>query len=78
MVNRMSAGSDMEQGEREALPYQEPVRTWAGHGTGALCSLCGQPISAEDIEYEVELAPEADSRGLQFHVECYRVWETQS
>jgi hypothetical protein len=78
MVNGMSAGSDMEQDEREALPYQEPVRTWAGHGTGALCSLCGLPISEQDIEYEVELAPEAGSRGLQFHVQCYRVWETQS
>jgi hypothetical protein len=78
MDNRMAAGSDLEQGERRALPYQEPMRTWAGHGTGALCSLCGLPISEQDIEYEVELAPEAGSGGLQFHVQCYRVWETQS
>jgi hypothetical protein len=76
MVNGMTTSTDLEQGERQALPYQEPMRTWAGHGTGVLCSLCGRPIRAQDIEYEVELAE--SSRGLYFHVDCYRVWETQS
>ena len=38
------------------LPYEEPMRTWAGHGTGALCNVCGLAIRAHDIEYEVELA----------------------
>lgn len=69
-----------EKGERRALPYQEPLRTWAGHGTGALCSLCGTAIRAKDIEYEVELVGPAGggSRGLHFHFNCYRVWETQT
>ena len=78
MDNGTATRTNGEQGEPQTLPYQEPMRTWAGHGTGALCSLCGLPIRAQDIEYEVELAPAAGSRGLQFHVQCYRVWETQS
>jgi len=80
MVNGAVAGTIEEQGERRALPYQEPLRTWAGRGTGVLCSLCGTPIKPQDIEYEVELvSPGAGgSRGLQFHFNCYRVWESQS
>lgn len=77
-MDRMTASTDSEQGNKQALPYKAPMRTWAGRGTGALCSLCGLPIMAHDIEYEVELAPEADSPALQFHVQCYRVWEGQS
>ena len=81
MVNGALASTIEEQGERQRLPYQEPLRTWAGHGTGALCNLCGTPIVAQDIEYEVELVSPAASgglRGLHFHFNCYRVWETQS
>ncbi len=70
---------DMEQGQRQVLPYEEPLRTWAGRGTGVRCSLCGVPIRAEDIEYEVELlTPAGAARGLHFHFNCYRAWETQS
>jgi hypothetical protein len=49
---------------------------WASHGTGARCNLCGKPIEARDIEYEVELAP-AGNPGLHFHFNCYRTWEAQ-
>jgi hypothetical protein len=74
-MDRMTASTDSEQGDKQALPYKEPMRTWAGRGTGALCSLCGLPIMAHDIEYEIE---QADSPALQFHVQCYRVWEGES
>jgi hypothetical protein len=70
---------DVERVERPTLPYQEPLRTWAGRGTGVLCNLCGAPIRAQDIEYEVELlAPAANPPGLHFHFNCYRLWESQS
>ena len=79
MVNGAVGTVDMEQGERQELPYQEPFRTWAGRGTGALCNLCRTPIRPQDIEYEVELlAPVGNSRGLHFHFNCYRVWESQA
>ena len=79
MVNGAVGTVDVEQGERRMFPYQEPVRTWAGRGTGVLCNLCAAPIRAMDIEYEVELlAPTGNLHGLHFHFNCYRAWESQS
>lgn len=80
MINRaMASVADAESGERGALPYQEPLKTWASRGTGAQCNLCGATITAQDIEYEAELlAPLGNSRELHFHFNCYVVWEAQS
>lgn len=64
--------------ERQLLPYEEPARTWAGHGTGALCNFCGAAIKSHDIEYEVELITAGNVRNWHFHFNCYRTWEMQS
>ena len=77
MVNAATAyttGVSVE--EQRTLPYEEPTRTWAGHGTGALCNFCGRAINAQDIEYEVELLANGSARNLHFHFNCYRVWES--
>jgi hypothetical protein len=50
-----------------------PLRTWAGQGTGQRCHLCGRPIGAGEIEYEVENA----GRHLRFHFRCQQAWEEQ-
>jgi hypothetical protein len=68
---------DSVQDAREILPYQEPLRTWAGRGSGALCNLCGHAIKAQDIEYEIEVPPAGSDRSLHFHFNCYRTWEAQ-
>jgi hypothetical protein len=79
MVNLAPAcTADLKQDERQPLPYKEPVRTWAGYGTGALCNVCGLAVKAHDIEYEVELLTQGSVRTLRFHLKCYRIWETQS
>jgi hypothetical protein len=79
MMNAATAHkAEAKQGEQRLLPYEEPVRTWAGHGTGALCNVCGLTIKAHDIEYEVELLTLGNVRNLHFHFNCYRVWETQA
>ena len=79
MVNVATGyAANAKQDERRMMPYEEPVRTWAGHGTGALCNVCGLAIKAHDIEYEVELLTEGSARSLHFHFNCYRAWETQS
>jgi hypothetical protein len=54
---------------------RQPVRIWAGSGTGAMCSLCGCPIQAHEIEYEVVLP--STERILRFHFRCHRRWEAQ-
>jgi hypothetical protein len=79
MVNAAPAcTADLKQDERPLLPYEEPVRTWAGHGTGAICNVCGLAVNVSDVEYEVELLTGGSVRTLRFHLKCYRVWEMQS
>jgi hypothetical protein len=67
------------------VPYRKPLRTWAGHGTGATCHRCGRLIEAHDIEYEIELPTggeeragryqaHSDAPSLRFHFACYRKW----
>jgi hypothetical protein len=58
-------------------PYRAPLRTWAGHGTGATCSGCGCPIHAHEIEYEIESASVGNTPTLHFHFVCYRNWKGQ-
>jgi hypothetical protein len=78
MANVAAAyAAEAKQDEQRLLPYEEPVRTWAGHGTGAVCNVCGLAITAHDIEYEVELLTLGTVRNLHFHFNCYRAWETQ-
>jgi hypothetical protein len=56
------------------VPYYKPCRTWAGHGSGARCDLCGLPIDPDQIEYEVELPPDACDSVLNLHLACYEAW----
>ena len=79
MINATTARTAVVSAdETQLLPYEEPTRTWAGHGTGALCNFCGIAIKPHDIEYEVELmAPPKGARNLHFHFSCYQNWESQ-
>jgi hypothetical protein len=63
-----------ENSERTLMPYREPLRTWAGHGTGATCNGCGCMIQAHEIEYEIELPRGSNRPTLHFHFVCYRNW----
>jgi hypothetical protein len=69
------------------VPHRKPLRTWAGHGTGATCHGCGESIQPHEIEYEIELPAAAggqermppyqarhDGPSLRFHFACYRNW----
>ena len=56
------------------VPYTKPQRTWAGHGSGGPCDLCGEPIDPQQIEYEVELSEDACVSVLNLHLSCFEVW----
>ena len=62
----------------ELQPVQRPAKTWAGHGSGATCSVCGNAVTREEIEYEVELPPGALAKSLRFHFACYQRWAADS
>ena len=54
------------------LPRFVPTKIGAGHGTGAKCSLCNNPIEPAEIEYEV------NQRGglkFRFHIRCHAIWQ---
>lgn len=63
-----------EKAESAHLRKTEPLRTWAGHGTGVICNGCGAPVQAHEIEYEVEMPAGSDVPTLNFHLMCYRNW----
>lgn len=65
------------QNDLQAFAEPEPLRTWAGQGTGHKCNLCGRPIEPDEIEYEVELAPADSGKHLRFHFRCQQLWEEQ-
>jgi hypothetical protein len=76
MEMSVRTGSETAENADSPLPRQqrEPLRTWAGHGTGVPCNGCGQTIQAHEIEYEVEMPPGSDALSLNFHLACYRSW----
>lgn len=78
MMNATAYMAGVGVEEQRILPYEEPARTWAGHGTGAVCNFCRHAIKAEEIEYEVELLANGSARNLHFHFNCYRIWESQT
>jgi hypothetical protein len=60
------------------LPPREADRTWGGPGVGALCAVCGLPVTKDQLEFEIQFAHDGDSPGLdKFHVNvrCFAAWE---
>lgn len=51
------------------------ARVIAGHGTGRRCVICHEPVTCEEVEYELE----GVSRGiLVCHLPCFKVWRDES
>ena len=65
---------DDPDGNRSALPYGSPRRTWAGRGTGGPCDYCSKTIRPEQVEYEVECLQDNAPRVLHLHFACYQEW----
>jgi hypothetical protein len=61
-----------------AVFANRPVRTWAGHGSGAACTMCGRRIAEHEIEYEVEMGAPDVGHSLRFHFPCYQRWATDA
>ena len=62
----------------EKLPNQRPDRTWGGPGVGAICTICGEPVTKEQLEFEVQFAFDGVEPGLHkfhLHVRCFAAWE---
>jgi hypothetical protein len=68
------ARSEPSENADVPLMPRRPLRTWAGHGTGAICNGCGGSIEPHQIEYEIEMPQGSDAVSLHFHFVCYRDW----
>jgi hypothetical protein len=44
---------------------------YAGPGTNALCVVCLQPITPQQIAYEAAIS---STRSLEFHIQCHAAW----
>ena len=45
------------------LPARSPDRTWGGPGVGAPCAVCDKPVTASEMEFEIEFARERRQPG---------------
>jgi hypothetical protein len=57
------------------LPVMLSNIIYAGYGQGIQCDLCGQPIAADKIEYDVT-AP-GGVEWLHFHFACHSAWQRE-
>ena len=55
-----------------SLPRTVPESIWAGLAAGATCSLCGQPIEPNQVEYELTAG---GGLTFHFHMRCHAIWE---
>jgi hypothetical protein len=75
----------IHQKAREAIqagkvPNRCPQRVWGGPGSGACCALCGDSVTQDEFEMELEFARgDGDSGVVEylFHVSCYTAWDSE-
>jgi hypothetical protein len=57
-----------------ALPTDPPrEKIHTGHGSGAVCDACGDPIQLAQVEYELNYPEE--QRSFRLHLGCAGLWE---
>ena len=60
------------------LPSRRPDRPWGGPGVNAPCAVCREPVTKDQLEFEVQFARDGDNPGLDkfhVHVRCFAAWE---
>ena len=62
------------------LPARDPDRTWGRPGGGAPCTICGELVTRDQLEYEIQFAHDGDNPGLDnhhLHRRCFASWEVE-
>ena len=56
------------------LPMNGNPRIWGGAGKGELCDACAEAITKDQFVME-GLSLDDPNRGIQFHAECFYIWD---
>ncbi len=75
VLRREQAREAIQSGK---LPSRLPDRTWGGPGIGAPCQICGEPVTKDQMEFEIQFAHDGDAPGLDkfhVHIRCFAAWE---
>ena len=59
--------------DQGSLPVMRPERVAGGYGCGRKCDACDEPITRDQIEYEVEGGRYGVP--LELHLGCYVLWQ---
>jgi hypothetical protein len=60
------------------LPVRAPDRTFGGAGNGEPCAVCGQLITRDQLELEIDVNRSGATSGTDtyhFHTRCFAAWE---
>jgi len=62
------------------LPARGANRTCGGPGNGAICAVCGEPVTRSQMELEIEFnrhgtAPAPGLDRYHLHTKCFAAWE---
>jgi hypothetical protein len=59
-----------------SLPMNSIPRIWGGAGNGETCGLCGAIVNKDEFVME-GISVAAGGKGIQLHVRCFSVWESE-
>ena len=69
-ILRQKAREAVQQGK---LPGCPPDRTW-GPGVGEICSVYGEPVTKDEMEFQIEFARDGSTAGIDrchVHIRCF-------
>jgi hypothetical protein len=74
---RTSVGTRLETG---SLPPDTGQRIFGSRGDGTRCACCDQPITASEVQYDMDSSSEDGEVPLtvSMHLTCYEVWVQES
>jgi hypothetical protein len=59
------------------LPVTLISQIEGSYETGRVCCVCDQPITRENVEYNVVKLPRTTCQSLSFHAPCYVIWQRE-
>jgi hypothetical protein len=62
------------------MPRRDPDGTWGGKGIDVPCSMCGERIMPDQVEYELQFTHDGTTGDVDLfhlHLRCLAAWEME-